>query len=139
MILKIVKKNTFEGQCNLCRATFSVKFDGRSAVLTHSRSAKHKASIRLQQQNSIISSFLRKSHTKEDDLITAAELTSVYNNVKHDHSYNSLDCSNKLSEINFSDSSIAKKLSCDHTKSSCLVENILAPAAQEQLLSKLES
>ena len=37
----LVRKNLLEGQCRLCQATLSVKFDGRGADLSHSVTAKH--------------------------------------------------------------------------------------------------
>ena len=74
----------------------------------------------------------------ESYLVIATELTATYHGIKHHHSYNSQDCGNKLSNIMFSDSSIAKKIACGRTKASSIVENVLAPAGQELLIDDLK-
>jgi hypothetical protein len=135
----LLKRNAKEGECRLCRQTFSVAFEGRRAVLAHAASSKHKSVENLQKHTAVMSSFFKKPNTKEDDLITAAEVTLTYHSVKHHHSYSSEDCGNKLSGTIFTDSAIAKKMSCGRTKSSSIVENVLAIAAQEILLSELKS
>lgn len=84
-----------------------------------------------------VSSFFVKKHSREEDLITAAEVPSVYHGVKHHHSYSSQDCNNKLFPTMFPDSEVAKKIACGRTKATSIYENVIAPLSQEMLLSEL--
>lgn len=79
-----------------------------------------------------------QKHSREEDLVTAAEVTSVYHGVKHHHSYSSQDCNNKLFRTIFPDSEVAKKIACGRTKATTICENVIAPLSQEILLSELQ-
>jgi hypothetical protein len=57
--------------------------------------------------------------------------------VKHNHSYNSLDCGNKLASSLFHDSDIATKLCCGRTKSELLVKHVLAAKSVEDFVGIL--
>lgn len=69
--------------------------------------------------------------------MVAAGLASVFHAVKHHHSYNSADCEMKLNAVIFSDSAVAKKLTCGRTKAEALVTNVLAPKSVELILADL--
>ena len=132
------KKSEYEAECRDCRQTFSIKFEGIGAVNVHANSAKHQRLEKQRRQNAVLTSFFRKPNSKEDDLITAAEITATFHGVKHHLSYNSQDCTNKLASVMFSDSAIAKQIRCGRTKASSIVENVLAPLAQERLIQELQ-
>jgi len=70
--------------------------------------------------------------------VLAAELTSVYHAIKHNHSYASTDCLNKLVHQQFSDSEIAKKATCGRTKSEALVKEVLGPKFLNDVLCDLK-
>ena len=69
--------------------------------------------------------------------VAAAELGLVYHNVKHHHSYASLDCGNKLCGDIFGDFEVAQKMSCGRTKGECMVKNVLATKSVEDFLQVL--
>lgn len=136
----LVKSDNYNGECKLCRSKINIKHEGVRALTIHSQSKKHKSSVsnKDSSQSQSISSFFTKKASKEEDSVSAIEATSVYHGIKHHHSYNSQDCTNKLFNTLFPDSSLAKKVSCGRTKCTSICESVLAPAAQEILLNEIK-
>lgn len=69
---------------------------------------------------------MNTKHCSEYDVVTAYEVALIYHYVKHNQSYASLDCGNKITFTIFNDSIVANKLSCGRTKSESIVKNVLA-------------
>lgn len=132
------KRDDFTAECKLCRTDISIKYEGKRALVVHSEGKKHKLLFKNKSSMTSVSSFFVKKHSREEDLITAAEITSVYHGVKHHHSYSSQDCNNKLFPTLFPDSEVAKKIACGRTKATSICENVIAPLSQEILLSELQ-
>ena len=88
--------------------------------------------------SSLIDKFFVKANTKEEDNVIASELTQIYHAVKHNHSYNSLDCSLKLNAKLYQDFKVARKVSCGRTKSEAIVTNVLGKKALEVGLKDLK-
>lgn len=86
-----------------------------------------------------ITDFLVKKDTNEEILVAAAELTTAYSSVKHHQSFKSLDCSNKLNPLMYSDSKIAVKQSTARTKATALINNVLSPHSVRICVSELEN
>ena len=135
----LTKVDDFTANCTVCRQSFSVKYEGKSAVTTHAKSSKHRNSVASQKQSKAISTFFVKKNTIEENQVVLSELVSTYHGVVHHHSYASQDCGNKLLSKLCPDSSIAAKLSCGRTKATSYVENILGPKAQEVCVAALKS
>lgn len=133
------KIDQFTAKCNICHIFFSVKFDGFGAVKNHAASAKHQKFMKTSQNGPPIPCVLPCENNTEEDLIIAAEITSTFHGIKHQHSYNSQDCGHKLNAVMFADSFIAKKISCGRTKASSIVESVLGPASQERIVSNLKA
>ena len=115
------KVNDFTANYTLCRQSFSVKYDGKSAVSSHAKSTKHKRTIIVQKQNKTLSAFFVKANSEEEHLVILAELVYyeviiIYHGVIHHHSFVSQDCGNKLLAKLCPDFAIAFKLSCGRTK-----------------------
>lgn len=66
-----------------------------------------------------------------------AESIKVYHNVKHNLSYNSLDCSLKLMPKLYPDSGKTKKVNCGRTKVDSITINVLGPKAESIVVSDL--
>lgn len=133
------KIDDFTANCMICHQSFSVKYEGKSAVVTHAESTKHKNAVSSQKQSKAISTFFVKKNTTEENQIVLSELVATYHGVMHHHSYASQDCGNKLLTKLCPDSSIASKISCGRTKATSYVENILGPKAQEMCVADLKS
>lgn len=134
----LVKRDNYNGECKICRSTLNIKYEGVRALTIHSQSKKHNVSIFNRDSSQSISNFFTKKSSKEEDNVSAIEATSVYHGIKHHHSFNSQDCTNKLFSTLFPDSSLAKKVSCGRTKCTSVCESILAPAAQEILVNEIK-
>lgn len=63
----------------------------------------------------------------------------MYHTVKHNLSYNTADCGQKLNLTILHDSKIIKKMSLGRTKAEALVKDILAPKAVGEVLNVLTS
>ena len=59
----------------------------------------------------------------------AAEVALVYRTVRHNQSYNSLNCTTKLLSVVFKEPPAAKHIRCGRMKSSKIVSQVLAPEA----------
>ncbi len=79
----------------------------------------------------MVPSFFKREDDSIYNKIAAAELTSIFHCVTHQQSYTSLDCVMKLTPKLYSDSAIAKHISCGRTKAEALVTSMLAPLASE--------
>jgi len=100
---------------------------GKTAVERHAATYKHRLNNTRNAGTSSLLAFLSSARSSQDDKITAAELCKVYHTVKHHQSYRSIDCAVKVDREVYSDSSIAKGVTCGRTKAKALCENILAP------------
>ena len=66
------KVDDFTPNYTLCRQSFSVKYDGKSAVSSHAKSTKHKKAIIVQKQNNTLSAFFVKTNSKKEHLVILA-------------------------------------------------------------------
>ena len=133
------KVDDFTANCSLCRQSFSVKYDGKSAVSSYAKSTKYKGTIIVQKQNKTWSAFFVKTNSKEKHLVILAELVSTYHGVIHYHSFVNQDCGNKVLAKLCPDSAVASKQSCGRTKAAGYVESILGPKAQEICIQDLKN
>ena len=72
-----------------------------------------------------------------DNKAAAAEGTWAYHTVKHNQSFNSNDCTSQLFKEIFPDSNVAKKFTSARTKITSINTGVLAPFAQQKVLSGL--
>ena len=96
----------------ICNSTFKIDYMGVVAIKQHKTSDGHKSNCNASASNSLIDKFFVKANTKEEDNAIASEVSQIYHAVKHNRSYNSLDCSSKL----YQDSKLAGKISCGRTE-----------------------
>lgn len=80
--------------------------------------------------------FCSRPATNEAKVV-ALEVTEIYHCIKHNQSYNSLDCSLKLFRHVVPDSQIAKRVSCGRTKSEEIAKNVLQPFSREIVLTEV--
>lgn len=70
--------------------------------------------------------------------VTAIEVAHIFHAIKHNQSYNALDCLMKFVPDAFSDSSLAKKISCGRTKAEIITKNVLAPYFLSKVIDRLK-
>ena len=133
------KVDDLAANCSLCRQSFSIKYDCKSAVSSYAKSTKHKRTIIVHKQNKTLSAFFVKTNSKEEHLVILAELVSTYHEVIHHHSFVSQNCGNKLLAKLCPDSAVASKLSCGCTKAAGYVESILGSKVQEMCIQDLKN
>jgi len=108
-----------------------------SIQLNHIQRVKYKNSIVSKKVTEPINNFFVKKSTCEENKVIASETTMIYHNIRHNLSYNSLDCNLKLIAKIFQDSKVAKKISCGRTKSEMILVNVLYPVSVQSKLSEL--
>ncbi len=123
--------------CRLCNVSFTVKYDGIDSIESHSKSNKRKNWIVSKKVTEPINNFFVKKSTCEQNKVIASQITIIYHNIRHNLSYNSLDCNLKLIAKIFQDSKVAKKISCGRTKSEMILVNVLYPVSVQSKLSEL--
>lgn len=79
-----------------------------------------------------------KTNSEEEGIVVASEIAQIYHAVKHNHSYNSLDCGLKLNSKLNQDSKVAAKVSCGRTKSEAIVTNVLGKKALGVVMDDLK-
>uniref|UniRef100_A0A8C6NU33 Uncharacterized protein n=1 Tax=Nothobranchius furzeri TaxID=105023 RepID=A0A8C6NU33_NOTFU len=120
------RKDDCHAYCTVCRCDVDVSSKGRGALDRHASTEKHRSNNQSAGTSSLLS-FFREATSPQDDKISAAELCKVYHAVKHHQSYRSVDCGIKVDREVYSDSAVAKGVTCGKTKAKALCENVLAP------------
>lgn len=111
-------------------------------IKQHQDTKQHKAKTELKRTSGALQKFLTPASTSrpvsENDNVTAAELTLSFHTVKHNLSYNSMDCSVKLNKIIYADSKTATNIKLARTKMEALVMEVLGPHALESVVNDLK-
>ncbi|GBP91144.1 hypothetical protein EVAR_24096_1 [Eumeta japonica] len=111
-------------------------------IKQHQDTKQHKAKTELKRTSGVLQKFLTPASTSrpvsENDNVTAAELASSFHTVKHNLSYNSMDCSVKLDKIIYVDSKTATNIKLARTKMEALVMEVLGPCTLECVVNDLK-
>lgn len=120
--------------CTLCHSSFSVSSGGRTAVVEHQQTKKHKASIIARSgAPSKTTFFKRLEPTQVEYDLAVQEGTYAYHTVRHSHSFRSMDCTALLTRKFYE-----PKLKCARTKCDAIVTNVFAPWATKLMTQDLE-
>ena len=115
--------NPQKAKCIICESVFTIGYVGAFAVAQHEKSACHKTRTMDFVSSSVMDKFLVKKNSEEEDIVVASEIAQIYHAIKHNHSYNSLECELKLNSNIFQGSKVAAKVSCDRTKCEAIITN----------------
>ena len=133
------KKGQFHAHCTYCTRDISIGCGGLSDLKSHSTSQAHKSNATAVKKNQVLSNFyLPKKDGIEKSNVRAAEVAIAYHTVKHSLSYNSMDCSNKLSKLLFCESSTAKQMQLERTKAEAIITSVLASESVQQIRKDLD-
>ena len=156
--LKPVTGNAFEAYCTLCKKGLKLGTLGVKALESHSKSEKHKAAIKCQEQTSSISQYCstsgagasRSSATQSAptavDLRTAfgstptlkAEVLWTFHTITKHQSYTSNEGIDELFQNMFPDSEIAKTFKCGKDKTAYIARFGLADYIKRELIAKVK-
>lgn len=135
------KKGKFDWEvlCTICDSKISIANKGVTDINEHIATLKHKMRFRSQAgtSKSVMETYITKPET--DDNIRAAEGAIAFHTVNHHMSFNSLNCTNSLNKELFSESNTAKKMSCNRTKATAIINNVLAPLSTTELMNNFQS
>lgn len=131
-------KNDWDVECLICSSNISIANKGISDINDHLNTQKHKSNSKNQASTSSITTFFGKTKPSPDEnLIRAAEGATAYHTVNHHMSFKSLDCTNALNRIMFSESNTAKQMTCNRTKATAIAKNVLSPLSIDELKNDL--
>lgn len=108
--------------CNLCSVDFSIGTGGKSHILSHIKSERHKrAASRITPTQQSLTSFIHTGTTlsEKSSLLAAAEGTFAYHNVQHNCSFRLMDCTTKILKKVFDPA-----FSCARTKCEAIIVNV---------------
>lgn len=113
-------------------------------IKQHGETKHHKLKTELYKKTSTLDRFFGSTGSSSnsltcDDKISASELALTYHTVKHNLSYNSMDCTVKLNKIIYADSKTALNIKLGRTKMEALVNEVLGPYALQTLLNDLNA
>lgn len=122
-------------RCNMCLSMFSVSSGGQTSITVHLSSDKHKRAEVAAAGNSQVNKFYRSIDVTAESLSLAlTEGTYAYHNVRHNHSFRSMDCTNILMKKFYN-----KKFTCARTKSEAITCNVLYPWIMEDVRKELKA
>ncbi len=110
-------------RCTFCCSDFSVAHGGKTDVVTHISTKRHKEAGKAIAATKSVSSFFRRDI---NSTTTNAESLWTMFIAKH-MAFLSSDHANKLFREMFPDSEIAKKFACGRTKATAIVKEALSP------------
>lgn len=125
----------WEVKCELCDQIISIASKGKHDLEKHLNTEKHRKNIKTAACSSNIDNFVTPRRPKLE--VQAAETTLVFHTVKHNQSFNSLDCTVPLQKCLYSDSEIAKQVTCARTKAEAILKNVLAPYVFKNIVEDL--
>ncbi|CAI5780792.1 LOC100492546 [Podarcis lilfordi] len=107
--------------CSLCEVTFTVGSGGRTSVVEHVATKRHKSSLIRESSNAKnVSAYFKTIVPDQSEInIALQEGTFAFHTVRHYHSFKSMDCT----------SSLVKKFMCSRTKVEAIVKHVIAPWA----------
>ncbi|XP_047517164.1 uncharacterized protein LOC125057485 [Pieris napi] len=136
-------QNKSNAKCIICGVNFTISSAGIGQIKQHQNTQKHKIKTEMKKTSGALQNFLtsdtksRCQGSSDDENIIAAELALTFHTVKHNLSYNSMDCLSKLNKIVFVDSKIASKIRLGRTKMEALVIEVLGPYSVESVINDL--
>ncbi|KAK4872083.1 hypothetical protein RN001_016207 [Aquatica leii] len=74
----LIKENSMTAKCALCSIKFTVKHDGEKALKTHASSKKHVQNLKMRAENQLLTAFILKKDTAEENLFTEIEVSVVF-------------------------------------------------------------
>ncbi|CAH2088722.1 unnamed protein product [Euphydryas editha] len=113
-------------------------------IKQHSETKQHKNKSELKKTASTLQKFIGTSSASSssntadpNDVLISGELALTFHTVKHNMSYNSMDCGVKLNKIIYIDSKTATNIRLARTKMEALVTEVLGPHALQTVLDEL--
>lgn len=119
--------------CSLCQNTFTIASGGKTSVVEHIGTKRHRSALSCESGNSKVSQFFKNTVPVKRDLIIAIEEgTFAFHTVKHYQSFKSMDCTAGLIR-KFNE----PKFTCARTKVEAIVKFVLAPWAFDRVKEEI--
>ena len=130
--------NSTKVLCIARNESFSIHYGRKNDIDRHAKLKKHINNMKSFNINrQLITSTMKLN--KESEEISAVKGTSVYHGVEHRHSYSSQQSTTNVIKTVFSScSTVAKSMSCEPTKYSSIVVNVLAPYFIQKVLTEVK-
>ncbi|XP_033222612.1 uncharacterized protein LOC117176470 [Belonocnema kinseyi] len=119
-------------------------FDTQTSEITGSFDLKKHKEIKKQLESpwnisasKLMASFVVSGNTRLDNQISAAEGVLAFHTIMHHQSLKSIDCANNLLHSIFSDSPIARRMSCARIRTEVIVKEVICPHTIDIFLKDL--
>ncbi|XP_063361394.1 uncharacterized protein LOC134650372 [Cydia amplana] len=144
--LKKDETNDFNAKCTACGVVIVIGTGGVGQIKQHENTNTHKKRMEIKKTSGLLSKFLTTPSTSNTaclnnntENVSAAELALTYHAIKHNLSYNSMDCLVKLNKIIYVDSSTATSIRLGRTKMEALVTEVLGPYSLQGVVDDLKN
>jgi len=134
---KFIKKNNTNShvKCDKCNSLFSIANGGKSDIVQHLKTVRHKQADLASSSSSLITSFVRKQGFNDNERhLAVIEGTWAYHTIQHNQSFRSTDCTSKLISKCFEG-----KYACARTKATAIVSNVFEIDSMELLKDDLSN
>lgn len=122
-------------KCTICNREFSIAIHGRSAITAHIETKVHKTSHDTAASTSKLTTFFKgNTFGTSERKLAVMEGTFAFHTIIHNHSFRSMDCTNKLLK-KFCD----EKFSCARTKCESIVTSVFNEYCKKMLSENLDS
>lgn len=128
-------KSKSDVRCTKCSALFSIANGGKSEIVRHLETKKHKLADNAAASSSFLTTFFRGAELgSAERKLAASEGSFAFHTVKHNQTFRSADCTSKLLQKCFE-----PKYSCAKTKCEAIVTNVISPFAISEVKKDLEN
>lgn len=109
--------------CTLCNSSFRVGGGGRSFLVEHQQTKKHKAAITARASVPSVTTFFKRVEPSQSEYdLAVQEGVFAYHTIRHNHSFRLMDCTALLNRKLYE-----PKFSCVRTQCDAIVTNVFAP------------
>ncbi|RVE40922.1 hypothetical protein evm_014426 [Chilo suppressalis] len=121
-----------------------VEFKNRLDIKQHLQTKQHASKLEIKKTSGLLEKFLdssasTSSRCSDTENVVASELALTYHTVKHNLSYNSMDCTIKLNKIIYCNSATATAIHLARTKMEALVTEVLGPYSVQNVVDAVNT
>lgn len=118
-------------RCNVCNSEFSIAHSGKTDILAHVNTTKHKKALDAASSTPSVTNFFKQGEMSKSDLQNAAcEGVWAYHVISSNYSFRSSDCASKIIRLCFG---VMPQFHCARTKCEAIVTNVFAPYVLQEL------
>lgn len=122
--------------CSVCRSSFDISYQGKSAITNHIGTPQHTIGAKSIAGVSNIANYfvdLDRGPRSEQSIVAAKELAMAYHTARYSVSLRTAECNSKLIREMFE-----TKFTSGRTKTSAIVQKVISPHIESQMKEAID-